>query len=652
MLRKKPSFICLFTIITIIVVPIQADQQSLPNQFHNLYDDDTNPPNLTNIFRTTNGLLNFLKQSQQDLKQEIPETTPEFGAIYDFVIVGAGTAGTAIAARLSEIPQVKILLIEAGSNENLLMDIPLFASALQLSNDINWKYQTKPSDKYCLGMNNNSCNWPKGKVMGGTSVLNYMIATRGNAEDYDRWAEMGNEGWAYKDVLKYFKKLETIDIPELRSDTTYHGTEGPMHITSPLFHTPLAEAFLKAGEELGYPLVNYNGKDMMIGFSYMQNTIMNGIRMSSNRAYLYPIHDRKNLHVTRESMVRKVLIDRHTKQTIGVEIIKYGRNIPVYASKEVILCAGSIRSPQLLMLSGIGPAEHLSELGIDVVRDAPVGENLMDHVIFGGLTWTIDAPVGIKMQNMINPSYPYMADYYINRSGPLTVPDACEAVGFINTKHPEKCNSLPNMELIFFSSGAKGNTLFPIETGLNDQIRQIWSKYLNKNTWTILPTLLNPKSRGRIRLLANDVNIKPEIVPNYFDNLEDIETLIAGIKVAISVGQTKAMQAYGSRFTNDTIPGCESFNYDSHAYWECAIRTILFTAYHYSGTCKMGPRGDPTAVVDPTLKVIDVQGLRVADASIIPELPAAHLNIPIIMIAEKLADMIKKEWGYLEKPLA
>ncbi|XP_029176873.1 glucose dehydrogenase [FAD, quinone]-like [Nylanderia fulva] len=653
MLRKKPSLFCLFAII-ITIVPIQSNQQSLLNQFYNLYGNDINISNFANIFRASKGILNFLKQGEHDLNQEIPETTPEFGAIYDFVIVGAGTAGATIAARLSEIPQVKILLIEAGSNENLLMDIPLFAFALQLSNDINWKYQTKPSDKYCLGMNNNSCNWSKGRVMGGTSVLNYMIATRGGAEDYDRWAEMGNEGWAYKDILKYFKKLETIDIPELRLDTIYHGTEGPMHITSPLFHTPLAEAFLKAGEELGYPLVDYNGKDMMIGFSYMQNTIMNGIRMSSNRAYLYPIHDRKNLYVTRKSMVRKVLIDRYTKRTIGVEMIKNGRIIPVYASKEVILCAGSIKSPQLLMLSGIGPAGHLSELGIDVVRDAPVGENLMDHPFFGGLTWTVDAPVGIRTLDMLNPAYPYMAEYFTRRSGPFAIPGAVEAVCFIDTKHPEKRNGLPDIELAFIGSGIKGDILFSIGTGLNDQIRQIWSKYSNKYTWTILPILLKPKSRGRIKLLANDINVKPEIVPNYFDDLEDIETLISGIRFALSVGQTEAMQAFDSRFTNDTIPGCENFNYDSYAYWECAIRTLSFTSYHYSGTCKMGPRGDPTAVVDPTLKVIDVEGLRVADASIIPEIISAHPSIPIYMIAEKLADMIKEEWGYLidEEPVA
>ncbi|XP_029680079.1 glucose dehydrogenase [FAD, quinone]-like isoform X1 [Formica exsecta] len=508
MLSRKVSkmLIHLFSIAAIIV-PIQSDKQSSPKRYSNLYGDE-NISNLSNLFGVGVGVLNLLEQGQRYLNQEIPDTTPKFEDVYDFVVIGAGTAGATVAARLSEIPQVKILLIEAGPNENNLMDIPLTAPFLQISNDINWKYQTKPSNKYCLGMDNNSCNWPRGKVMGGSSVLNYMIATRGGAEDYDRWAEMGNEGWAYKDILKYFKKLETIDIPELRSDTTYHGTKGPLHISYPLFHTPLAEAFLKAGEELKYPLVDYNGKDM-IGFSYLQSTIMNGTRMSSNRAYLHPIHDRKNLHVTHESMVRKVLIDRRTNRAIGVELIKHGRIISVLASKEVILCAGAIGSPQLLMLSGIGPAEHLTKLGIDIIRNAPVGENLMDHTLFGGLTWTVNASVGLKVHDIFNPVYPYLADFLTKQSGPFTIPGACEALAFINTKDPEKRSGLPDIELVFVGTGVKGDILLPIVMGFNTQMNQIWNKYLYKYSWTILPVLLKPKSRGWIRLLANDVNVKP-----------------------------------------------------------------------------------------------------------------------------------------------
>ncbi|XP_071561830.1 glucose dehydrogenase [FAD, quinone]-like [Temnothorax nylanderi] len=596
--------------------------------------------------KSLSSTIDFLKQNQQYVEQELPDMTPQFGDRYDFIVIGAGTAGATIAARLSEVPQIKVLLIEAGSRENLFMDIPVFAIVLQTNNKINLNYRTKSSNKYCRGMKNNSCHWPSGKVVGGSSVLNFMIATRGGAEDYDRWAEMGNEGWAYQDVLQYFKKLETMDIPELKSDIDYHGTDGPVHITYP-FHTPLAEAFLEAGKELGYPLVDYNGKNG-IGFSYLQSTIMNGTRMSSNRAYLHPVHGRTNLHLTRESTVTKVLIDRITNRAIGVEFVKNKQRIRVFANKEVILCAGAIRSPQLLMLSGIGPAKHLTELGINVIQDAPVGENLMDHPVFFGLTFTTNAAVSIQLFDLINPINPHILDFIINRTGLFTIPGGCEALGFVNTKHPEKKNNLPDIELLF-AGGAMKDIIMPRILGFNDPITQEWDKYSGSYGWSVLPIPLKPKSRGRITLLANDVNVKPEIVPNYFDDPDDVRTMIAGIRIALSIGRTKTMQALDSQFLNITYTECNNYEYDSDAYWECAIRILSTTLYHYCGSCKMGPSGDPTAVVDPKLKVIGIEGLRVADASIMPEIVSGHLSIPVYMIAEKTADMIKKDWGYLEK---
>ncbi|XP_039314743.1 glucose dehydrogenase [FAD, quinone] [Solenopsis invicta] len=647
---KIPRFICFLsvTIFVTIFVPLQSSGQPRTKRYDSIYGNNISGHELTNILETGTGVLNLLIEHQRYMNEQLPDIVPQFGAVYDFIVIGAGTAGATIAARLSEIRKIKVLLIEAGSNENLMMDIPLAVYMLQLSNDINWKDQTKSSNKYCLGMSKNRCNWPRGKVMGGSSVLNYMIATRGCAEDYNRWAKMGNVGWAYKDVLEYFKKMETINIPELQSDTTYHGTQGPLHISYPKFHTLLADAFLKAGKELGYPVLDYNGENM-IGFSYLQTTTVNGTRMSSNRAYLHPARNRPNLHVTRESMVRKILIDQRTNRVIGVEFIKNRQIIQVFANKEVILSAGAIGSPQLLMMSGIGPAKHLRELGIKTVQDLPVGENLMDHVAFSGLTWTVNEPISIRLFDMINPTLPYIGDFVKGRRGPFTIPGACEAAAFIDTKNPKKRDSMPDIELIFIGSAFKGDVIFPIIMGFNDRMREIWQKYSNNYGWSILPMLLKPKSRGRIRLLANDINVKPEIVPNYFDDPEDVKTMIAGIRNAITVGQTKTMQMFGSHLSNDTFPGCENYQYDSDDYWECAIRTATMTIYHYSGTCKMGPRGDSTAVVDPRLKVIGVEGLRVADASIMPEIISAHTNVPTYMIGEKLADMVKEDWGYLNK---
>ncbi|XP_012215914.1 glucose dehydrogenase [FAD, quinone]-like [Linepithema humile] len=605
--------------------------------------------NLPNYFELSAGLIRFLHDGQRDYEEKIQDTTPHFGAAYDFVIVGAGTAGAAIAARLTEIPDVKVLLIEAGSRENLVMDIPLLAYMLQMSDLVNWKYQTKPSNKYCLGSTEGKCNFPRGKGMGGSSSINYMLATRGTSADYDRWAEMGNNGWAYKDVLKYFKKLENMRIPELRSDTVAHGTGGPVDVTYPSFRTKLADAFVQAGIELGYPEVDYNAKET-IGFAHFQATIKNGSRMSSNKAYLYPARDRRNLHVTQESLVRRVLIDHRKNRAVGVEFTKQGRTISVFAKKEVILCAGPIATPQLLMLSGIGPAEHLAKFGISVVRDIPgVGENLMDHVGLGNFVFSVNGPFSIQLENIINPNNPYLVDYMNRRTGPLVVGGGCEAIAFVNTEHPEKRSGLPNIELLFLGSAIKGDPIHTVTFNMNTEMTRFWNKHKNYYGWSVVPLLLKPKSRGRIRLLANDINVKPEIIPNYFEHAEDIDTLISGIRFLFNVSQTKAMKAYGSYFLNDTAPGCEHYEYDTRDYWECSLRVMTTTIYHYCCTSKMGPESDPTAVVDPTLKVIGVRGLRVADSSIMPDIVSAHLNLPTFMIAEKAADMIKTEWGYLKK---
>ncbi|XP_011862143.1 PREDICTED: glucose dehydrogenase [FAD, quinone]-like [Vollenhovia emeryi] len=617
---------------------IQSQLQS-PSHWHHRYHS-----NSASGSSPITGTVNFLKHNHLQSEQA-SQINPHHGKTFDFIVIGAGTAGATIAARLSEIPHIKILLIEAGPEENIFMDVPLIAPVMSLNNNINWKYKTKPSNKYCLGMKGNSCAWPAGKVFGGSSVLNFMIANRGGAEDYDDWAEMGNKGWAYEDVLKYFKKLETIDIPELKADVTYHNNDGPVHITHPSFYTPLAEAFLEAGKELGYPLVDYNGK-YQIGFSHLQTTIMNNTRMSSNRAYLKPARDRSNLYVTPESTVTKVLIDSDTNRAIGVEYTKYDENVTVFASKEVIMCAGAVKSPQLLMLSGIGPAKHLHELGIDVVRDAPVGENLMDHPMFFGLSWSANVSTSLQSFDLLNPINSYLMDFLIKRTGPFTIPGGCEAVGFIDTKHREKRSGLPDIELLF-GGGTTRNFIFSSVLNFKDPISQEWDKYHDRRGWFVGTVLLRPKSRGRITLLANNINVKPEIVPNYFDHPDDVKSMIAGIRTAFNVAQTKAMQTIDSQFLNVTYTECNIHEYDSDAYWECAIRTLSITLYHYSGTCKMGARGDPTAVVDPTLKVIGIERLRVADASIMPRIVSGHLNIPVYMIAEKAADMIKEEWGYL-----
>lgn len=355
----------------------------------------------------TGGLLKFLNEGEQYQGAEPPDITPVTNEEYDFIVVGAGSAGSVVASRLSEIPDVTVLLLEAGRSENLAMDIPLFAHQLQLSNDINWKYRTEPSDKYCLGMDDRRCNWPRGRVMGGSSVLNYMAATRGDPRDYDQWKDLGNTGWSYEDVLHYFKKLEDIGIPDLMADEKQHSTSGPLPINYAPFRTPGATAFVEAGIELGFKQRDHNSRKLT-GFSYLQTNTKTGMRVSSSRAYLHPAKNRRNLFVSKNSLVNRVLIDRGKNRAIGVQFIKGNRKFTVRSRKEVILCGGTIGSAQILMLSGIGPANHLAEMGIPLIKDAPVRKNLLDHLSYGGFVVPVSKPVTIMFSDVSNPENPYL----------------------------------------------------------------------------------------------------------------------------------------------------------------------------------------------------------------------------------------------------
>ncbi|XP_001602364.1 glucose dehydrogenase [FAD, quinone] [Nasonia vitripennis] len=614
--------------------------------YRNLYgfvEDQT--PVREALQRLAAGARSFLQEGENFLSSQLKDSTPRYNQEYDFVVIGAGTAGATVAGRLSEMEDQTILLIEAGPNENLLMDIPLIVNYLQFSNDLNWKYQTETSKTYCQGMTNRKCNWPRGKVMGGSSVLNYMIATRGNPLDYDAWAEMGNEGWSYDELLPYFKKLEDIGINELKYDRELHNVDGPVHITYPPYHTPLAESFLEAGLEMGYPIIDYNA-NQDIGFSYIQATLKNGTRVSTNRAYLYPANRRKNLFVTRLSHVNKILIDPVTKRAYGVDYTKLGMNLRVRARKEIILCAGSIGSAQILMLSGVGPADHLNEMKINIIQDAPVGENLMDHIAYGGLVFLVDQPVSITSA-VTDPIKPYLRDFLNTRLGPYTIPGGCEALAFLDVDNSESLHGFPNMELLFIAASLVSDTSFHNNVGISHEYwTKMFARVAGHHSWTIFPMLMRPNSRGRILLRNKDPHSKPKIFANYLDDPEDVRIMIKGIRAAIEVSRTKSMRRFNSQFYDFIVPGCEDYEYDSDEYWECALRTFTFTIYHHSGTCKMAPENDPTGVVNPRLQVKGIQGLRVADASIMPMIMTGHTNVPVIMIGEKLADMVKEDWGY------
>lgn len=587
--------------------------------------------------------MNFLSNGQQQKENEFPDRTNVFRE-YDFIIVGAGTAGCVLANRLTEVPQWKVLLIEAGADENLIMDIPLLANYLQFT-EANWKYKTEPGPRYCLGFNKNECSWPRGKVMGGSSVLNYMIYTRGNRRDYDLWSNMGNPGWSFKEVLPYFKKVENFKVPEYQ-DPEYHGTNGYLDVGHIPFATNVAKMWVEASQQAGHKLVDYNGKNQT-GTSFLQTSMRKGSRLSSNKAYLYSIRHRTNLHVLKNTVAIKLLIDEQ-KRVKGVEIFRQKQKYRIYAKKEVILSAGAINSPQLLMLSGIGPRDDLEKIGIPVVQDLKVGYNLMDHIAAGGLIFTVNKQnIALNTNTMIS-RIDYLVEFLNRGTGPLTIPGGCEALNFIDLKNPQDEDGWPDMEHLFVGGSVNDDPNIRRNFGMRDDIyNSTYNKLRNSQSFMVFPMLMRPKSKGRIKLRNKNPMAHPLIYPNYFSEEDDIRVMVDGMKEAVRISEQPALKNIGAKIYDSPIPNCKHLGFGTDAYFACQAMHFTLTIYHISGTCKMGPEGDSTAVVDPRLKVHGIEGLRVIDASIMPEIPAAHTNSPVYMIAEKGADLIKEDWGKL-----
>ncbi|KAK5638302.1 hypothetical protein RI129_012597 [Pyrocoelia pectoralis] len=468
-----------------------------------------------------------------------------------------------------------------------------------------------------------------------------MVYVRGNRHDYDQWEAMGNPGWSYKDVLPYFMKSEDNRNPYL-ARTKYHGTGGYLTVQEAPWRTPLAIAFLQGGRELGYEIRDCNG-EMQTGFMIAQGTIRRGSRCSTAKAFLRPVRLRKNLHIAMHTRVTKILIDGLTKRAHAVRYVRNNRPRTVRARKEVILSAGALSSPQILMLSGIGPREHLETFGIPVLSNLRVGDNLQDHVGLGGYTFIIDQPISFNKERYQR--LDVAMEYILNERGPLTS-FGIEAVAFVNTKYAPKSGTWPDIQFHFAGSSVNsdGEQVKKI-TGLRDSVyNTVYKPLINVDTWTILPLLLRPKSKGWVRLKSKDPTTPIDINPNYFTHREDIDTLIAGIRIGLNLSDTAAFQRFHSKCHRTPFPGCGQYPFDSDEYWECSIRHFTFTIYHPTSTNKMGPSTDPDAVVDHRLRVYGVKNLRVIDASIMPTIVSGNTNAPTIMIGEKGADMVKEDW--------
>ncbi|KYM81563.1 Glucose dehydrogenase [acceptor] [Atta colombica] len=573
-----------------------------------------------------------------------PRVTKQLRKEYDFVVIGGGSAGSVLANRLTENPNWNVLLLEAGGHETEITDVPILSLYLHKSK-LDWKYRTQPQNTACQAMIDKRCCWTRGKVLGGSSVLNTLLYIRGNRRDFDEWKSFGNPGWGYEDVLPYFKKSQDQRNPYLARNTRYHGTGGYLTVQNSPYVTPLGVAFLQAGEEMGYDICDING-EQQTGFAFFQFTMRRGARCSTAKAFVRPIQLRKNFHLSLWSHVTRVLIDPQSRKTYGVEFIRDGRKEVVSVKKEVILSAGAINSPQLLMLSGVGPYVHLKELGIPVIEDSPgVGQNLQDHIAVGGLVFPIDYKISIVMNRMVNINSALR--YAITEDGPLTSSIGLEAVGFISTKYANQTDDWPDIEFMLTSSSTNSDGGSHIKNAhclTDDFYNEVFSKINNQDVFGVFPMMLRPKSRGYIRLKSKKPLDVPLLYHNYLTHPHDVAVLREGVKAAIAFGETNSMKRFGSRFHSKPLPNCKHIPLYTDEYWNCVVRQYTMTIYHMSGTAKMGPSDDPMAVVNPELRVYGVEGLRVIDASIMPTITSGNINAPVIMIAEKGADMIKERW--------
>ena len=559
---------------------------------------------------------------------------------YDYIIVGGGTAGSVLANRLSEDSNITVLVLEAGGRDDHHdIHVPALCRNLKQST-VDWKYRSNPLVGACEAFEKSSSWWPVGKTLGGTSSINGMVYTRGSKADYDMWEESGGDGWGFNTVLPYFKKAESCLFGDI--DSGYRGFSGPIPITKSTWISDPAKLFLKAGRELGYSKMDYNGESQ-IGFFQSQVTVSEGVRYSASRAYLHPARERKNLFIRTGVRVRNIVFDDNLRATGVQYLVNEVFQDTIYkARKEIILSSGAVESPHTLLVSGIGPADLLTKYGVRVLKDLPgVGKNLQDHVTVAMEYW-VDSSIAKQLTLMTTDILSQLKsklDYTIFGHGPLAaVP--METVAFL----PIANDSSPAVQVLF-----TGGTV-PLkdyeDSGFASQaLNQILghSPFSEEppQGYTFFPSLLHPKSRGEVVFDRESHLFPPSINPNYLSDQEDVAVLLKGVRWVEEIVNTSAFKEIGG-FPSFRNTKC-SYKFGTDMFWEWYIRRGTWTQSDYCGTCKMGSPSDPMTVVDSRLRVMGVSGLRVVDASVIPTIPSGGLLAPVVMIAEKAADMIKED---------